>query len=208
MVTFEAMKKIRCPQCAVINLERFVTFPHCAGCGTLLSNQEAHAQVEKTPTMRQPLRPALWATLFAGVVVAIGLLLTKALNVSASPPGQLVIYGRMTRVTGVGKTISADLTVDATGNDIARRDAELTGVKLRISDRFFRDFQFVGLEPKPDRQMSSGTGRYYYYSHLPLNTRLRLQVQSLRPGQFLFESSVYADEQYAGDFNAVINVRH
>lgn len=208
MVMLEAMKKIRCPQCSVINLERFITYPHCAGCGTLLANEEVHAKVEKVPTMRQPLKPVLWATLFAIAVVAVGLFLARAMTIAAATPGQLVIYGRMTRVTGMGKMITADLTVDATGNDVARRDAELTGVKLRISERFFNDFKYMGLEPKPDRQMSSGSGRYYYYSHLPLNTRLQLKVQPLHAGQFLFESSVYADEQYAGDFNAVINVRH
>ena len=197
------MRKIRCPQCAVVNLERFVTYPHCAGCGALLP--QAEGSPEQLPRISRPIKPFLWA---AAVGLAIVLLVSAAAMFDSSPPrGQYEVYGRAPRGMTIGKSITADLTLDDIDNVSARRDTVLHGVEVRVSDQFFHNVRFMGIDPKPDHIYNSGRGRYFYYGDFPLGGTVRLRLLPFRTGYANFDAQMYANNQVAGTFTAVVDVR-
>ncbi|HVF10431.1 MAG TPA: hypothetical protein VNA16_06500 [Abditibacteriaceae bacterium] len=198
------MRKILCPRCGAINLEKFVTFPHCANCGTLLPWQEAAAPFQRA--WQRPLRPLLWLGVLAGASLA---LVAAVLLFETAPEasGQVVIYGQSSRVTQVGHLLSAQFTVDTIDAQAARPPDVLSAVKLRIPRHFFDDFDFIALDPAPDEIIDRGTGRYFQYAALPRETRLQLSMRARQTGRHRLNTQIYADDYSAGTYRTVITVQ-
>lgn len=196
------MKKIHCPQCAVVNLEKFVSFPYCAGCGVLLpQGKEAAAPL---PFWRRPLGPMLWVTAVgcaAGGIVAT----TTAFTPASIDPDHIVIYGQTPHTVQVGHLLTIGLTVDTIENPTAPAQ-NLADVKLRLSGDWLRKFSLVSLTPHPDTVTLGGNGRYYHYRSLPRNAQLKLTVRAVQPGQHHLKAVIYAQQQYPGTFRTSINV--
>lgn len=195
------MKKVRCPNCAVINLDKFVTFPYCAGCGALLPQPSSAGAV---PLWRRPLKPFLWVSAVglaaAGLVAA-----TTSFHSAPVEPGHIIIYGQAARVTQVGHLLSLRLTVDTIESPTSR-DQRLHDVKLRLSGAWLRQFRFVELKPPPDAVSLGGSGRYYHYHTLARNTPLDLTVRALQPGRHRLKAGIYAEQEYPGEYHCLITV--
>lgn len=196
------MQKIRCPRCAVINLEKFVTFPRCAGCGVLLP------ETGSSPTLalwRRPVGSLLWASVVG--CVAMGLVIVATVFEETPPPlGQLVVYGQGPRAARVGGLLVFRLTVDAVEEASLREGRSLKNVSLRLPRDFFKKFRFVSLDPSPDEVTRSGFGRYFHYQTLPRETRLRLVVRAQQAGQYRLIASLLAEGRSPAQYRSTIMV--
>lgn len=196
------MKKIRCPQCAVINLEKFVTFPYCAGCGALLP--QAPAAGTPVTLWRRPLGPLLWVTAI-GCAVGGLVAVSTSFNRTSPEPGHIIIYGQAPQSTPLHGLLTLRLTVDTIESPTAR-DKMLLDVKLRLTDQWLHQFRFVSLLPPPDAVTSRGSGHYYHYKSLARDTPLKLTLRALQPGAHRLKAVIYAQQQYPGNFRALIKV--
>ncbi|MDQ3815743.1 MAG: hypothetical protein M3347_17655 [Armatimonadota bacterium] len=195
------MKKIQCPQCAVINLDKFVTYPHCAGCGALLPQDETAR--ETISAWRRPLGALLWATIVgcaAIVAIAVSVLFVS----KPRELGQLIVYPQTPRTAPVGRKLVARFMVDAI--DTSRRDPSLQGVKLRMQQDFFQNFTLIAITPRPDEIRNFGRGRYFYYQSLPRESQLRLILRAEHPGRHRLKATIYAQQHLPVDYLATIRV--
>ena len=205
----EAMRQIRCPSCGTVNLEKFVTFPHCANCGTLLPDPEASSQEAASQLPRvwpRPLRVLLWLAVLSCATLA---LVAAAVFFQAVPqqPGRVVIYGQLSRVTRVGDLLSAQFTVDTVEAAASRPEDMLNEVELRIPREFFDNFDFIALDPAPDEIANRGTARYFRYTALPRETRLQLSMRARKPGRHRLNTRIYVADYTAGEFRTTIIVQ-
>jgi hypothetical protein len=195
------LRKIRCPHCEVINLEKFVTFPHCAGCGALLNKENAPRP--KWTAWRRPLGPLLWASvicLAAAGIVGGAMMLRRPAAI-----GQLVIYGQTARRLPVGSTMQLSLTVDAIGTS-TRETAMLREVSIRLDDKFLRKFALVTMEPAPRRRTRSGSGHYFLFEQVPRETQFAFNFKALRAGRHKLQAQVNATAHMPTDYAANITV--
>jgi hypothetical protein len=201
------MQKIRCPRCAVINLEKFVTFPRCAGCGGLLPGaKSASTAAPLAPIWRRPLAAVLWASVVGCVVMG----LVVAVTVFEERPresGQMTINGPLRRSMQVNDVIVLQLTVDTLERPALPGSRTLQDVRVRLPRKFFKNFRFITLQPPPDDVRVEGHGHYYEYSRLPREAQLRLTVRALQAGSYELNSTVYAEGQKPGSYITRITVR-
>ena len=198
-----AMRKIPCPRCGAINLEKFVTFPHCANCGTLLPSQEVPAQPRHA--WQRSLKPLLWIAVLG--CATLGLVLAAALfEGTPEEDGQIVIYGQSSRATQVGHLMSTQFTVDTIDAAAPRDGNTLKAVKLRLPRDFFDRFDFVALDPLPDEVTTRGSGRYFSYEVLPRETRLQLTARARHPGRYRLPIKIYAADYSPGEYRTTIVV--
>ena len=194
------MKKVRCPRCGVINLEKFVTFPYCAGCGALLP------PVPETtlPLWRRPLKPLFWVTT-VGCAAAALLAATMSFKSAPPEPGHIIIYGLIPHYTTVGRQITLRLTVDTIESPTAH-DQVLNNVRLRLAGQWLKKFKMIAIDPSPDDTTVGGSARYFHFQSLTRNTPLKLTVQALQPGHHRLKAVIYADQQYPGEYRSSITV--
>ena len=198
------MKKIRCPRCGVINLEKFVTYPHCAGCGSMLP--QTSDTTEHLPVWRRPLGPVLWVTVIAGAVVG---LVIAATMFERTPVefDQVVIYGQAARNLTLGKEFVIYLTLDAFDSVAAQHNEVLKDVSLRLEQNTLEKFEFVSLDPSPDTVLRSGTGRYLRYNTLPRETPLQLTMRPRQTGIHSISIKVFAlDHDPSAPYNTTVRV--
>lgn len=195
------MQKIRCPRCGVVNLEKFVTYPQCAGCGsTLPAPQES-----PLPFWRRPLGASLWVSVIGlamlGIVVG-----TNFLSAPLENEAQLVIYGNTPRRIRLQQTVIISMTIDAVKESSSQMRRPLQNVKVRLPRTLFKKFAFVSLEPKPDMISSTAGGRYFHYDFLDRETTLKLRLYAKSIGQQSARAAVYADEHLSGSYTLSIFV--
>lgn len=188
------MQKIRCPRCGVVNLEKFLTYPQCAGCGSTLPAPKPAA-----PYWKRPLGALLWVPLvgavFAGLVTATSLLISPEEN-----NARVIIYGNASRRVAVNQTVVVTMTLDTVAETRLQRRAPLQNVKLRLPQTLFENFAFVSLEPRPDETLKTPGGRFLQYRELPRETMLRLRLYALNPGRHRVRADFYADDHAPGTF--------
>lgn len=195
------MRKIRCPHCAVINLEKFVTFPHCAGCGALL-NKETPSRPQWT-AWRRPLGPILWATvLCCAAVAAVGAAMMLR---RPAAMGQMAVYAQTMRTVPLNGTMQLSLTVD-TIEDTTRGNSMLRDVRVRLDREFLKKFTVVKVTPVPLSEMKSGRGHYFVFGQIPRETPINFQFKTLRAGRHELKASVSADSLVPFDYLAFITV--
>jgi hypothetical protein len=198
------MQKIRCPRCGVVNLEEFVTYPQCAGCGSTLPLAAGASQ--SPPFWRRPLRPALWVSIVGGV---LGFLIGAASLVRPAPDdrSQIVLYGDSTRRARVGQVVTLNLVVNALGESRGTQKQALRDVKLRLPLRVFRALQFVSIKPLPDATSIVGNGRYFHYQNLDHETVFRLRLRVTRAGQFRIPFMIHSAAHLPGQWRITIFAR-
>jgi hypothetical protein len=194
------MKKIRCPHCSVINLEKFVTFPHCAGCGALLT--EETQPPPRWAAWRRPIGPILWATVVGGAVVAaVGtLMLFDARPVSV---GTMAVYGQVPRYVEVGNTVMLSLVLDTIDSN---PKSIIQDAQLRLDTEFLRYFQVVAFNPKPLVRSQLGSGTYFRFDKLPREGEVRVTLRALRRGRYKMRAAINAQNQAQGDYQVTITV--
>lgn len=198
------MKKIRCPRCGVINLEKFVTYPHCAGCGSMLP--QSSEATDNLPVWRRPLGPVLWVTVIAGAVVGLVVAATMFEKAPAEL-GRVIVYGRAARTIKVDSNLVINLTFDVFNNLPTQNNEMLQDVRLRLSRGTLDKFEFISLSPPPDNFLRVGTGRYFQYHTLPRDTLLQLTLRPRQLGTHSISVGVYArDHQPALPYNVTVRV--
>lgn len=195
------LRKIRCPHCEVVNLEKFVTFPHCAGCGALLHKETAPRR--NWTGWRRPLGPILWASVIC--LAAAGLVGSSMMLRRPAAPGQLVLYGQTVRRLPVGGALQLLLTVDTIGSS-TRETNILREVTIRLDEDFLRNFVLVAIEPAAHSRSRSGSGHYFLFQQVPRETQFTFKFKALRAGRHKLQAQVNATAQMPTDFAATISV--
>lgn len=195
------MRKIHCPHCAVVNLEKFVTYPHCAGCGALLTKDAPPRP--NWIAWRRPLGPILWATVLccaaAGAVGAAMMLRRPAVL------GQMVVYGQTMRRVPVSGTLRLSLTMDAIGGS-ARENSLLETVTVRFDKAFLQNFSLIEIDPAAQSETGLGSGQYFVFEQLPREKQIDFQFKALRAGRYKLRAQVSADSQLPTDYVANVIV--
>ena len=195
------LRKIRCPHCEVVNLEKFVTFPHCAGCGALLHKENAPRP--KWTAWRRPLGPILWASVIC--LAAAGLVGGAMMLRRPAAIGQLVLYGQTARRLPAGGMLQLSLTVDAIGSS-TRETSVLHDVSIRFDEDFLRKFPMVTMEPAPRARTRSGSGHYFLFEQVPRETQFTFDFKALQTGRHKLQAQVSAAAHMPTEYGATISV--
>ena len=189
------MKKIICPRCGAVNLEKFVTYPHCAGCSALLSLEEAGAGES---LWRRPVRVGLWASLLGGALLAIAALAAREVGQGESQ--DLVVFGHVTRRVEPGASVVCRLSFDVVEAPTPRHLRDLT---LVLARNFGRDWEVIAIEPAPDDRLSSGGRAILRYERWSTDQAWMLRVKARRPGKNRLAFSVSARDYGAAQWRGL-----
>lgn len=165
------MKKIVCPQCGLVNLEKFVSFPHCAACGARLSAPQS--QPARWRTMAKRPVKTLYVALAVGAglgALAVGVIqLSRETRQRAGRP--LLVYTQVPRSLASGAVGVATFTLDSAEEN---PDSQFAGVQLNLSRQTLREIIVVSIQPTPELTEARGHTRYYIWESLPRGSVLRL----------------------------------
>lgn len=173
------MNKIVCERCGLVNLEKFVTFPHCAACGARLP------QAPRAPLLwwRRPVRAPLWAGVIGLCCTALGALgLVITHETRRLEEKILVVYTTLPRQMDLGQNAIVQLLLDTVESDSRASTRPFEAVRLRVSRQTFRDFQMISISPPPSSRSMAGSGRYYMWQQLPRAQPIRLLVRPRQSG--------------------------
>jgi hypothetical protein len=194
------MRKIRCPRCAVINMEGFTTFPYCAACGTRLPDtHDEHSHVG----WRRPLRSALWAAIIGCAVLGLALYATNFFESTptAADTSSLVLYGRAPRTAPVGEEIQVPIVLDRASVTMGGRNLNYEAITLRLPRDLFDSFELRSLQPSPVKLEKRGNGYYYYYSSLPPDAIIHVTLLPLRTGVLEISAKMFSGSELQGSSN-------
>ena len=197
-----AMKKIVCPRCGAVNLEKFLSFPNCAGCAARLPQDD---RAPSDVLWRRPLRVWLWVILAGGGAIGA---LGAAAWFQAEPPqfSQLLVYVQAPREVVVGRTFRCRLTLDEVQESSSLR--RFGNVRVRLPNSSDAVFDVVAITPVPDSKINLGAARYYQFRSLPVGSILALDLRARQVGQHKLSIIVHADDYYSANLqNPVRAVR-
>ena len=194
------MKKIVCPHCGTINLEKFVTYPHCAGCSALLGKS---AIAPRAVWWRRRVRAGWWA---AGLGGAILLLVALGLSeTDVRQNGPLVPFPQVPRKAKVGQTLDCHLSFNAV-RDNGTSPQQLQNLRLRFGRNFEKQWQIVAIMPAPDSDKRTIAGRVLQYESWPIEAVWRVQLRARETGSQKFMVSIDAKDFLAFQYIATIVV--
>lgn len=191
------MHKLRCPHCGVINLEKFITYPQCAGCGNTLPQQSTPSAV---PFWKRPVRPVAWVSLI-GICLALLIWAASVFQAKPESEAQIAFFGDTSRRVTVGSTVTLSLSISALGETRRERARPLRDVQLRIPLRIFQTLRYVSIEPPADRMEIIGNGRYFIYETLERDTAIRLRLRATEPGNIRVPITAYVTDYMPNDWN-------
>ena len=164
------MKKVVCAQCGLVNLDKFVSFPHCAACGALLAQPEKPARWNGK--WRRPVRPFYWMLAVGSglgvLALAIANLAAESRNLGDKP---LLVYSQIPRSLRASQMATAQFTLDSALKDA---DDEFQNVSLRLSRQTQSHVAIVSVQPPPDSTEMRGQGRYYGWDELPRGSTIKI----------------------------------
>lgn len=203
------MRKIRCPRCAVINMEGFTTFPYCAACGTHLPETTTE---ESRLLWRRPLSATLWATVVGLGILAVALSATRFFDSRPAADADIVLHGRAPRNAPVGAVVTVRLMLDQTETVTARRTTAAAPFTLRVPANVFRAFRLQSIRPAPQRRDQRGNAYYFYYTSLSPDAVIQVRLVPLRPGAHQFVARVFGRSelhpQTTNQYRTVITAVH
>lgn len=182
------MKKVVCPACGLVNLEKFVTFPHCAACGALLSSDFS----ERAPIWKRPVNALLWATILGLCCAGLGVAgILAARETRRSEEKSLIVYVQTPRHLSVGQSGQLLVALDSveTATATAR---EFDDLQLRFPLALLQDFAPISISPRPRRQIARGQGMYLEFGHIERDQPLSLTLRPRRAGTQRFTLSLLA----------------
>lgn len=195
------MHKIHCPRCGVINLEGFVTYPQCAGCGSTLPQPHT----ERIPFWKRPLNVWLWVILFGGALVALLAVVTE-LRPPRDENEAILFYGVASRRGSVGEIVTLAFNAEVPSQAGLLANKTLREVKLRLPLRVFKSLRFVSISPKPDAMTVSGSSRYFIYKSLPQDTSLTLRLRAALSGRHKVRATLYASDYLPGEWRVIVQI--
>lgn len=188
------MKKVVCPACGLINLEKFVTFPHCAGCGATLSEQP----VPRVSVWRRPVSAPLWATILGLCCAGLGVIgILTARETRRVEQNQLRAYVQLPRHVVVGRLTWIRIALETRDLDFPPGQdnaAPFEDVRLRFPRALLQSFALVKVQPIPDAITNAGSGRYFYFRRLSREQTLGILLRPRRAGTQRMELTVNARE--------------
>ena len=197
------MKKVRCPRCYVVNLERFVTFPYCAGCGARLPIGESETAIHSA--WRRPLGVLLWTSLFG--VTLLGLFVAvRVFEVPLSRAPDVSATGSAPRRVVVGEEFALRINLEAAEG--TKRNQTLRAMQLRVLQSSLENLTLLEIQPPPDAIVNRGRARYFEYSAFKASDSVRLKLRATRPGhrslqiQFLVENQLQSAPVFIFDVAA------
>ena len=171
------MKKIVCAGCGLVNLDKFVSFPHCAACGSLLPQA---APSRWRTVWRRPVRPFYWMLAVGSGLGMLGLAIASiARETKARGDKPLVVYAQMPRETVPAQSFIARFTLDSALED---PDDNFRRVSLRLGQDTRHAWGAIGIKPKPKFTEKRGRGFYYLWDELPRNSVIEVTLAA-RAGQ-------------------------
>lgn len=185
------MKKVRCPRCYVVNLERFVTFPYCAGCGARLPTGDGEAAAHSA--WRRPLGVALWTSLFGVTLLAL-FAAVRVFEVPLSRTPDVSATGSAPHRVVVGDEFALRLNIEAAEG--TKRNQKLRAMQLRVLQSSLEDLTLLEIQPPPDAIVDRGNARYLEYSTFSADHTVNLRLRATQPGhrslqiQFLVENQL------------------
>lgn len=172
------MKKVICPACGMVNLEKFVTFPHCAACGASLSE----APHEQTPVWQRPVDAILWAMVLGLCCVALAVAgILTARETRRIEERTLVVYVQIPRHLRIGQKSQLRVGLDSVEANNGVSPA-FPGLQMRLPQAFFRDFTLVSISPTPRSKVVRGNATYFEFGNLPRDQLLVLSFLPRRSG--------------------------
>ncbi|MBW3634902.1 MAG: hypothetical protein KY445_00375, partial [Armatimonadetes bacterium] len=160
--------------------DKFVTFPHCAGCGAHLPQ----VAPQTVGFWRRPVRAPMWATVIGLCCVALGVLglaVTRETRRVEEKP--LVVYAAVPRRISLGQNAVVRLQLDTVEGDSGASSAPFEAVRLRLPGQTFRDFAVLSISPPPVSRSIAGSGRYFMWDELSLEQPISLLVRPRRSGE-------------------------
>ncbi|RYG72051.1 hypothetical protein EON80_04535 [bacterium] len=182
------MKKVLCQMCGLVNLDKFVTYPHCAGCGIRLAETTTPSSLEN---WKRPLGTPLWATIIGLCCAGLAYWgITIARETGHADASKLIAYIEVPRNASVGTVTFVKLLPDSVESE-NMPVRTFHDVRLRVSRSNFEDFAFVDISP-PSVMQSEGSGRYFVYESLAHDEPITLKLRPLRAGQAQLSLSLFA----------------
>lgn len=196
------MKKIVCPTCGKVNFEAFVTYPHCAECGTLLPDAKESAP---RSFWKRPIGASWWIGLLG--LAAVALAFSVALLRTSTPlSGQLLVYGSLQRHLRVDAQTVMRLKLDTVASGSRLRKATLQQVEIRIPSAFLEDWTLLSIEPEPKEIFTRGNGTYINLGDMKVGSTLFLTWRANKAGEYRFSVNVFAEGYNPAGYMTTIQV--
>jgi hypothetical protein len=174
------MKKVLCPVCGLMNLEKFVTFPNCAGCGARLP--VVIPETSLFERWKRPLRAPLWATFVALCCAALGFWSLTFTRETDREDIKLVAYVQLPHEQNSEQTVAVKFQLDTTQADDSVTIPQFSNVRLRIAKATFDDFSFVAVSPR-GRSVQTGGENYIIFGSIARNQPLQILLRPRRAGK-------------------------
>lgn len=195
------MNKIVCPACGLVNLDRFVTYPNCAGCGARLPDA---ASPQRGEFWRRPLQASWWATIIGVVCAVLGVVavgITR--DTSRREEGFLMVYAQVPRVVTPGQEFVTQFQFDTIQEGSAEVYEE---VRFRLSKKLLQNFEVLGAEPSPEEIFETNGGKYLLYSRVQRSTPLRISLKARKLGEYRFNANIYSRDYFPVESRSFITV--
>lgn len=197
------MKKVVCPACGLVNLEKFVTYPHCAACGALLSS----ASAPRLAWWKRPVRVTLWATILGLCCAALGIAgILVASETRRLEENQLVVYPQIPRRLRVGQIAHLRLGLDSIETTAGARGA-FEALQLRLPRSLLKDFALISISPLPPRRTQRGGGLYFDFGRIERDQNIAIALRPLRSGNLRLSFSVSAHKFSPYEWSGNLPVR-
>jgi hypothetical protein len=188
----------------VINLEGFVTYPYCAGCGSKLPEEQV---AEHVPFWRTPVRSGVWASVVGVALLGTILASAKVLTTTAPDDMQIVLIGTTQQFVTAGEPFTVDMRIEAMGDTRLEGGTPLRKVRLRFPLKDTKRFEVLEVLPTPDDTYLSGRARYFEWKTLRQGETVSLRLRALRLNKQVLNLNIYADNGTHDDLNLNIRVR-
>lgn len=182
------MKKVVCPACGLVNLERFVTYPHCAACGARLTD----APDETVPLWKRPVSAPLWATAIGFCCVGLGLAgILAARETRVAEEKLLVVYVQTPQRLRVGQAGQLRLGLDAVEGGAVSRGL-FQELQVRLPDALFENFTLLSIVPTPQNRIRRRNGVYLEFGRMERDQSIVIALRARRAGLHPVAFSLYA----------------
>ncbi|HEX9996670.1 MAG TPA: hypothetical protein VGB45_05975 [Abditibacterium sp.] len=183
-----AMKKVLCNGCGLMNLEKFVTFPHCAACGALLREAVPHPFLQ---FWRKPLGTPLWAAVVGVCGAGLGIFgIAVVRETRRVDEKSLVVYAQVPRRFTSTQNAQVSFALDTTEASNSSTMPEWSDVRLRLSRTTLQNFAFVRVTPAYYVE-TQGSGKYLIFKRLARDEQISLLLRPRRAGTARLELTFY-----------------
>jgi hypothetical protein len=196
------MKKVVCPACGLVNLEKFVTFPHCAACGALILD----APAERASFWKRPVNAVLWALILGLCCAGLGVAgILTARETRRLETKTLVVYTQTPRRLRVGRVAQLRLGLDSV-EEGAITDRTFQNLQLRLPLSMLKNFAIVSISPAPQTKIERGNSIYFNFGAVQRDQPLFIALRPRRAGLHRIAFSLFARDFSSFDWRGSFEV--